>query len=120
MAWVGYPAWYWVATGAGLAAMALGTLLSDWWGLVGVAVVAVALVGLVRVVSRIRGVCEGWTRSAMRWRDGVVLYGPAMVVLTANGIASRAVWWSPVVAAVLVFAAFAGAGLTLSARAARR
>jgi hypothetical protein len=94
--------------------------LPDWWGLAIAAVVVVGLVRVAHAASRARGVCEGWIRGAMTWRDGVVLYGPAFVVIFANSVVSRFAWWSSIVAAVLVFLLFAGTGLTLSARAARR
>jgi hypothetical protein len=123
LAWSGYPVWYWLLTGAGLSAGTVAILLPGWWGL---AIAAVVVVGLVRVAyaaSRARGVCEGWIRGAMTWRDGVVLYGPVTVVIFANAILSRFVsWWlwSTIGAAVLVFLLFVGTGFTLGARAARR
>lgn len=75
VAWTGYPAWYWLATAAGLAALPLATLVPDWLGIVGVAVVAALLVRLAIVASRNRGVCEYWTRSAMRLREAALLWG---------------------------------------------
>lgn len=120
LAWTGYPTWYWLTTAAVLAALPFATLLPDWLGFA-VCVVVGVLGGVLAVaVSRVRGVCEGWTRSAMRWREGILLYGPALVVLFAGAIWSRFAWWSPIMAAVLGFVLFAGTGLTLSARAARR
>lgn len=120
VAWSGYPAWYWLTSGAGLSVGTAAILLPDWWGLAIAAVVVVGLVRVAHAASRARGVCEGWIRGAMTWRDGVVLYGPAFVVIFANSVVSRFAWWSSIVAAVLVFLLFAGTGLTLSARAARR
>jgi hypothetical protein len=123
VAWGGYPAWYWLATGAGLSAGSVAILLPGWWDVMIAAMVAALLVVVARAAGRARGVCEGWVRSAMTWRDGLVLYGPATVVIFASAVASRFALWSPwtsIVAAVLVFLLFAGAGLTLSARAARR
>jgi hypothetical protein len=123
VAWSGYPAWYWLVTGAGLSVGTVAILLPDWWGLAVVVVVTVGLVRVAHAASRARGVCEGWIRGAMTWRDGVVLYGPATVVILANAVVSRfALWWpwSSIVAAVLVFLLFAGTGFTLSARAARQ
>jgi hypothetical protein len=123
VAWSGYPVWYWLLTGAGLSAGTVAILLPGWWGL---AIAAVVVVGLVRVAyaaSRARGVCEGWIRGAMTWRDGVALYGPVTVVIFANAVLSRFVsWWtwSTIVAAVLVFLLFTGTGFMLGARAARR
>lgn len=123
VAWSGYPAWYWLASGTGLGVGAGGTLLPDWWGMVIAAAVVVALIRVAVAASRARGVCEGWVRGAMTWRDGLVLYGPAAVVILATAVVSRSVSWSPwlpVLAAVLVFLLFTIAGLTLSARAARQ
>jgi hypothetical protein len=120
VAWTGYPAWYWLATAAGLAVLPLATLLPVWLGVATVAVVAIVLFRLIVAASRARGVCEGWTRSAMRMWEVVALYGPAVVVTNAAVFMSRLAWWSPIVAAVLVFALFAGTALALSARAGRR
>lgn len=121
--WGGYPAWYWLATGAGLAMATLAVLLPDWAYLALSAVVAVSLVYVVRAAGRARGVCEGWMRRGMTRPEALVLYGPAIVVILANGFVARyGTWlpWAPIVAAVLVFALFVGAGLTLTARAARQ
>jgi hypothetical protein len=113
VAWTGYPTWYWLVTAAGLGALPFATLLPDWLGLLGVGVAAGVLMAVMVKVSRARGVCEGVTRSAMRLREGLALYGPALVVLLVGGM-----WWSPFVTGALVFVLFAGAALTLSARAA--
>ncbi|WP_326952403.1 hypothetical protein [Amycolatopsis sp. NBC_01286] len=123
VAWSGYPAWYWLVTGAGLSAVTAAVLLPDWWGLAVVAVVASGLVKVAHLAGRRRGVCEGWVRSAMTAREVLALYGPAAVVILADAVAQRADWWSPwssIVAAVLVFGLFAGVGLTFTARAGRR
>ena len=121
--WGGYPAWYWFATAAGLAVTPVALLLPDGWYLALSAVVVVSLAYVARAAGRARGICEGWRRQGMTWREALVLYGPAIVVILANGAVSRyGVWspWAQIVAAVLVFGLFAGAGLTLTARAARR
>jgi hypothetical protein len=121
--WGGYPAWYWFATATGLAVGSVAMLLPDWWDAALVAPVAVSLAYLARVAGRARGICEGWMRHGMTWREALVLYGPAIVVILASGAVSRYDAWSPwasIVAAVLVFVLFAGTGLTLTARAARR
>lgn len=120
VAWTGYPVWYWLATAAGLAALPLATLLPDWLGIAGAAAVAVLLLRLAIVVSRSRGVCEYWTRSAMRLWEAVLLWGPVAVVLIAGAFTARIAWWWPVISAALVFVLFAGTGFGLSARAARR
>ncbi len=120
VAWTGYPTWYWLTTAAGLAVLPLATLLPTWWGAVACAVVAVLLARLIIAGSRARGVCEGWTRSAMRGRDVVLLYVPAVVVLLAGSFTARLAWWLPIVAAVLGFALFSGTALTLRARATRQ
>ena len=120
VAWSGYPAWYWLTTGACLGAESFVTLLPVWGALPILAVIAVLLVMVTLAASRARGVCEGWIRSAMTLRERAVLYGPAAVVILAGAVASKFAFWSPIVAAVLVFMLFAGTGLTLSARAARR
>jgi len=41
-------------------------------------------------------------------------------VILGNAVASKFVSWSPIVAAVLVFVLYAGTGLILGARSARR
>jgi hypothetical protein len=123
VAWSGYPAWYWITTGACLGAGSYAVLLPGWRALAVSAVVAALLVVTAHAASRARGVCEGYTRSAMTWRDRAVLSGPAAAVMLAGAAASKfAAWpaWAPIVAAVLVFALFAGTGLTLGARAARQ
>jgi hypothetical protein len=120
VAWTGYPTWYWLATATGLAMLTLTTLLPLWLGMAGVVVIAALLTRLTIAVSRTRGVCEYWTRSAMRWQEVVLLYGPTVVVLVAGAFMAAVVWWSPIVAAALGFVLFTGTGLMLSARAARR
>jgi hypothetical protein len=120
VAWAGYPAWYWLATGAALALLPFGTWLPDWAILVLVAGIVVAIAWLAVAVNRARGVCEYWTRSAVRWRDGFLLYGPALVVLLVGCFGERFAWWLPIPAAVLVFGLFAGTGLALTTRAATR
>jgi hypothetical protein len=123
VAWSGYPAWYWLITGACLGALSFTALLPGWWPLAVSAVLAAVLVRVAYAASRARGVCEGWTRSAMTCRDAVVLYGPAAALILASAAASKVTAWSPwppIAAAALVFILFAGTGLTLSARAARR
>ncbi len=100
VAWSGYPAWYWLTTGV------LGGLL----------------ITVDHAASRARGVCEGWIRTARTHRDGIVLGGPAAVVMLAGAAAAKLAPgpWLPAVTAVLVSVLFAGTGLTLSARAARQ
>ena len=123
VAWSGFPVWYWLATGACLSVGTGAVLSSRWWGLVVAAVAVVALIRVAYAAGRARGVCEGWSRSAMTLREGFVLYGPAELVILAGAVASRFVSWSPwlsLAAAGLVFVLFVGAGLTLSARSARR
>jgi hypothetical protein len=123
VAWSGYPAWYWPATGVGLSVGTVAIVLPDWWGLAVVVAVTAGLVMVARSAGRARGVCEGWIRSAMTAREVFRLYGPAVAVIFADAVAQRLGWWlpwSPIVAAILVFGLFAGSGLALSARAARR
>lgn len=116
VAWAGYPAWYWLATGAALGAGSYAILLPGWWGLVIPAALGIVLVMVARAASRARGVCEGWIRSAMTHRDQLVLYGPPAVVIIAGAAGSKFATWPPIVAAVLVLVLFAGTGLALSAR----
>jgi hypothetical protein len=77
-------------------------------------------VRLIVAAGRVRGVCEHWSRSAMRWWEVLALYGPPAAVALAGAVGARIVWLSPVVASAVVFVLFAGAGFALSARAARR
>jgi hypothetical protein len=123
VAWRGFPVWYWLATGTCLGVGTAAMLLPDWWDVVIAAGVTVAMVAVARAAGRARGVCEGWFRSAMTWPEGIVLYGPAVVLIQLSAVASRFGWWRPwlpIGSAMLVVALFAAAGLALSARAARR
>jgi hypothetical protein len=120
VAWAGYPTWYWFATAAVLAVLPFATVLPDLFGLGVTAVAAVLAIWLAVAAGRVRGVCEGWTSTAMRWQEIVVLYGPTVIVLFAGAVVARFAWWAPIVAAALTFVLFAGTGLALSARAARR
>jgi hypothetical protein len=124
VAWSGYPAWYWIITGASMGALSSAMLLPFWWVVAGSVMLAALLVMVARAAGRARGVCEGWTRTAMTCQDTVVLYGPAALVILASAAMSKvAPWsspWPPIVGAMLVFVLFTGTGLALSARAARR
>jgi uncharacterized membrane protein YjjP (DUF1212 family) len=123
VAWGGYPVWYWLLTGACLSAGCAAILLPDGWDVASVAVLVALAAGVARAASRARGVCEGWTRSAMTWRDGLALFAPSTVLILGAAFAWRFTSWAPwssIVAAVAVFVLFAGTGLTLSARATRR
>ncbi|HEV2778139.1 MAG TPA: hypothetical protein VGX25_01940 [Actinophytocola sp.] len=119
VAWTGYPAWYWLTTAAGLALLPLTTLPPAWLGVAICLAVGIVLTRLAVAVNRARGVCEGWTGSAMRAREVAVLYGPSAAVLLAGAFTARLAWWAPIAAGVLVFVLFAGTALTLGARAAR-
>jgi hypothetical protein len=119
VAWSGYPAWYWLATGACLGGLFYAMLLPSWWAGGIITGAGALLVLVIRAAGRTRGVCEGWVCTAMSRRDAVILYGPVAVVILADVVVSRFVSWSSIVAAVLVFVVFAGTGLMLSARAAR-
>ncbi len=120
VAWAGYPAWYWLATGAAMGALPYTPQLPGWSVLPVAAVIAAVLVTATYAASRARGVCEGWTRTAMTNRDRLVLNGPLAVLVIAGAAGSKFASWPPIAAAVLAFLLFAGTGLTLSARAARR
>ncbi len=120
VAWSGYPAWYWVGTAACLAALPLAMLLPVWLGAAACAAVGVVLFRLIVAAGRVRGVCEHWARGAMRMWEVTALYGPPAAIGLACAVVARFAWWAPIVAAVAVFVLFAGTGLTLSARAARR
>jgi hypothetical protein len=120
VAWAGYPAWYWLTTGAAMGALPYALQLPGWWILAASAVLAVVLVTAAHAASRARGVCEGWARTAMTHRDMLILNGPPAVLLIASAAGSKLASWPPAAAAALIFLLFAGTGLTLSARAARR
>lgn len=120
VAWAGYPAWYWLTTGAAMGALPLALRLPGWWVLAASAVFAVVLVTVVRAASRARGVCEGWTRTAMTHREQLILNGPPAVLIIAGAAGSKFASWPPAAAAALIFLLFAGTGLTLSARALRQ
>lgn len=120
VAWSGYPRWYWLAMGAVMAAMCYPVLLPGEWTLAVSAVFGAALIAVAYSVGRARGVCEGWMNKARTRREMFILSGPMAIVVIANGFVSKFVPWSSMVAAVLEFTLFAGAGLLLSARAVRR
>jgi hypothetical protein len=120
VAWAGYPAWYWLTTGAAMGALPYALQLSGWRALAISAAIAAVLVIATYTASRARGVCEGWVRTAMTHRDRLVLNGPPAVLIIAGAAGSKFASWPPIAAAVLVFLLFAGTGLALSARAARR
>jgi hypothetical protein len=119
VAWSGYPAWYWLATGAGMGAVCYAVLQPGWWVVPIAVVFAVTSVLGARAASRARGVREGCQRGAMTVRDQLVLGGPAALLILAGAVASKFAAWTPAVAAAAVFVLFAGTGLILSARAAR-
>lgn len=120
VAWSGYPAWYWPATGAALGALSYTIELSGWQAMAASVAISAALVTVTLAAGRARGVCEGWAGGAVKQRDRIVLYGPAAVVLLAGAVASKFASWAPIAAAVLLFTLFVGTGFTLSARTARR
>ncbi len=123
VAWRGYPAWYWLATGAAFGVATAAILLPYWWAAVTAFVLAAAVIRLAYLAGRARGVCEGWVRCATTWRESLVLYGPMIAVMVGGPFVARFVGrspWLPIAAGALVFLLFTGAGLTLSARAARR
>jgi hypothetical protein len=83
----------------------------------------VLLVTVARAAARARGIREGCVRSAMTRRDALALGGPAALLMLAGAFMSKLAprgAWPAAVAAVLVFAVYAGTGLTRSARAARQ
>jgi hypothetical protein len=119
VAWRGYPAWYWLATGAALGALSYAMLLPGWWVLPVTLLTAATLIIGARAASRARGVHEGCQPRARTLRDQLILGGPTALLILAGAVASNFASWPAVVTAVLVFVVFAGTGLTLSARAAR-
>jgi hypothetical protein len=119
VAWAGYPAWYWLTTGAAMGAVCYAVLRPGWWVAPVAVLAAVTLVIGARAASRARGIRDGCQRSAMTMREQLVLGGPAALLIIVGAAASKVVPWLPAVAAVLVFLVFAGTGLTMSARAAR-
>lgn len=120
VAWAGYPWWYWVGTGAVLSVLPFAALMADWVGLLFTAAAMVFGVSLALAANRVRGVCEGWTRGAMRWQEVTLLYGPAVIVWLAGALLAGVGWWVSALSSVVGFALFAGTGLTMSARAARQ
>lgn len=120
VAWAGYPAWYWLTTGAAMGAVPFALQLPGWQALAASAALAVVLVTAAHAASRARGVCEGWTRTAMTRRDRLILNGPPAILIIAGAAGSKFASWPPAAAAALIFVLFAGTGLTLGGRAARR
>jgi hypothetical protein len=88
-------------------------------GPIGADEASAALAAVAYAASRARGVCEGWTSTAMT-RDRLILNGPPAVLIIAGAAGSKFASWPPTAAAALIFLLFAGTGLTLSARAARQ
>lgn len=119
VAWGGYPAWYWLSTGAAMGAVCYAVLSPGWWVAPVAVLAAVVLIIGARAARRARGIREGCQRGAMTMREQLVLGGPTALLFIAGAAASKVVPWLPGVAAVLVFLVFAGTGLTMSARAAR-
>jgi len=110
--------------GAGLGALSYAALLPSWWATAISVLIGVLLMGVAHAASRARGIRETCVRGAMTRRDKLLLGGPAaLVVIVSSAAAEIAGWpplWPSIVAGVLVGILFAGTGLTLSARAARR
>ena len=102
---------------AGAASAAI--LLPNGWELPAGVVLVALLFAVGRTASRVRGICEGCVSTAMTRRESLILYGPAALLAVGSAFAAKAVWWAPIVIAVLVFVLFAGTGLVLGARAAR-
>lgn len=119
VAWQGYPAWYWLITGAGLGGASYAVQLSGWRGWAIPVAIIVVLVVAARAAGRARGVCEGWTSSAMTPQETAVLYGPAALIIIAVAAMSKPSSWTSITAAVAIFLVFAGTGLILGARAGR-
>lgn len=124
VAWSGYPAWYWIATGAGMGALALMMLLTGWLVVTAAVAIAALLVVVPRVAGQARGVREGWACSPMTFRERAAMYGPAALVLVASAVAVKLAPgsspWPAVAGAALIFVLIAGRGILGSARAARR
>lgn len=119
VAWSGYPAWYWLMTGAGLGVLCYAALLPSWWDLAIAPLAGAALFIVARAANRVRGVRERCQRGAMTLRDRAVLGGPAALVMLVGAAASKSASWPLAVPAALAGMMFAGTGLILSARADR-
>jgi hypothetical protein len=119
VAWSGYPAWYWLLTGAGLGVLCYAALLPSWWGLAIAPVAGMTLFLVARAANRVRGVRERCQRGAMTVRDRVILSGPAALAMLVGAAAVKLISWPLAVPAVLAGMMFAGTGLILSARAGR-
>lgn len=120
MAWSGVPRVVLADDGAALGALCYTIQLPGWWAIAASVPIAAALVMVAHAASRARGVCEGWVNRAMPPRDRIVLYVPAAGAILVGAAGSKFASWPAIVAAVPLFTLFAGTGLTLSARAARR
>lgn len=119
VAWRGYPMWYWIATGAVMAAILYAVQLPGDWALLGAAALGAALIAVTYAAARARGICEGWLSHVRTRKDALLLSGPMVVVMLADAFVSKTVSWASIPAAVLEFVLFAGTGILLSARAAR-
>ena len=119
VAWHGYPAWYWLTTGAGLGALGYAAQQPSWWDLAIAAGTGAALLLVARAANGVRGVRERCQRGAMTWRDRMILAGPAALVMIAGAAASKFAPWPPAATAALAGTLFGGTGLILSARASR-
>jgi hypothetical protein len=120
VAWAGYPAWYWLGTAAGLGVAAWMALQPRAWTIAAAVAIAVFLIAVNRIASRVRGVCEGHVRTAVTKRESLLLGGSPAVLMIAGAVASKSSPWVPIVTAVLVFTVYAATGLSLTARASRR
>jgi hypothetical protein len=129
---VGYPLWFWLLTGVGLAAMPLWIgkpwLPGPWESVI--SLVSLALVfgtAIAACLPSVRGVRD-CPPSAVVSRREVLLVGwpflPVIATMLAGGIAWGAGLWSaplaPLATAGTVFVVWAGGGLATTTLAARR
>lgn len=120
LVWGGYPTWYWLTAGANAAALFYMIQMPGNWAIGITMTLGALLLFVTYAAGRVRGVCEGWVNKARTRSQTLVLWGPLGVVMLVNAVVAKFVPWSSIVAAVLEFVVFAGTGILLSARAARR
>jgi hypothetical protein len=124
VAWSGYPAWYWIVTGAAMGALVPMMLLTGWLVMAAAVALAALLVVVPRLAGRARGVREGWACGPMTFRESAALFGPAALLVVASAVAVKlapgASPWPTIAGAALIFVLIAGRGILGSARAARR
>jgi hypothetical protein len=129
---VGYPLWFWLATGLGLGALPLWVgkpwLPGPWESVINLASL-VLLIGTAIVVSvrGLRGARDGYPGAIRSVREVLLAawpFVPYVAVLLAGGIAWEGGFWhaplAPLATAAAAFVGWTGGGLATTTFSARR